>query len=139
MMRGKVGGDMTLEQGREAARMTALSILATLQAELGDLGIQGHLRRIRKDDVIGAGVEISQPPRLSCRLLAQQCEHGPAMLVLPLASVRQHDRGVGLEDRGARSGDGQAVAVWSTIHATSASVPIRHVLPSLAYLTTPPA
>ncbi len=38
MMRGKVGGDLTLEQGREAARMTALSILATLQAELGDLG-----------------------------------------------------------------------------------------------------
>ena len=37
MMRGKVGGDLTLEQGREAARMTALSILATLQAELGDL------------------------------------------------------------------------------------------------------
>ena len=37
MMRGKVGGDLTLEQGRVAARMTALSILATLQAELGDL------------------------------------------------------------------------------------------------------
>ena len=37
MVRGKVGGDLTLEQGREAARMTALSILATLQAELGDL------------------------------------------------------------------------------------------------------
>ena len=26
MIRGKVGGDLTLEQGREAARMTALSI-----------------------------------------------------------------------------------------------------------------
>jgi enamine deaminase RidA (YjgF/YER057c/UK114 family) len=37
MVRGKVGSDLTLEQGREAARMTALSILATLQAELGDL------------------------------------------------------------------------------------------------------
>jgi enamine deaminase RidA (YjgF/YER057c/UK114 family) len=37
MIRGKVGGDLTLEQGREAARMTALSILATLQAELGEL------------------------------------------------------------------------------------------------------
>lgn len=37
MMQGKVGGDLTLEQGREAARMTALSILATLKAELGDL------------------------------------------------------------------------------------------------------
>ena len=32
-------------QGREAARMTALSILATLQAELGDLG---RIQRIIK-------------------------------------------------------------------------------------------
>jgi len=37
IIRGKVGTDLSLEQGREAARMTALSILATLQAELGDL------------------------------------------------------------------------------------------------------
>ena len=37
MVRGKVGGDLSVEQGREAARMTGLSILATLQAELGDL------------------------------------------------------------------------------------------------------
>ena len=34
---GKVGGDLTLEQGREAARLTALSIVATMRAELGDL------------------------------------------------------------------------------------------------------
>ncbi len=37
MVRGKVGRDLTLDEGREAARMTALSILATLRAELGDL------------------------------------------------------------------------------------------------------
>jgi enamine deaminase RidA (YjgF/YER057c/UK114 family) len=37
IVRGKVGGDLTLEDGQRAARMTALSILATLQAELGDL------------------------------------------------------------------------------------------------------
>jgi enamine deaminase RidA (YjgF/YER057c/UK114 family) len=36
-MQGKVGRDLTLEQGREAARMTALSILATMNAELGNL------------------------------------------------------------------------------------------------------
>ncbi len=34
---GKVGGDLTLEQGRDAARLTALSILATMRVELGDL------------------------------------------------------------------------------------------------------
>ena len=37
IIRGKVGGDLTLEEAQEAARVTALSILATLRAELGDL------------------------------------------------------------------------------------------------------
>ena len=37
IVRGKVGGDLTLDDGRRAARMTALSILATLDAELGGL------------------------------------------------------------------------------------------------------
>jgi enamine deaminase RidA (YjgF/YER057c/UK114 family) len=37
VIRGKVGGALSLEQGRIAARMTALSILATLASELGDL------------------------------------------------------------------------------------------------------
>jgi len=37
MVRGKVGSDLSLEQGRNAARLTALSILATVQRELGDL------------------------------------------------------------------------------------------------------
>ena len=37
IVRGKVGRDLSLEEGRQAARMTALSILATLRAELGDL------------------------------------------------------------------------------------------------------
>ncbi|HUB69602.1 MAG TPA: RidA family protein [Acidimicrobiales bacterium] len=34
---GKVGGAVSLEEGYRAARLTALSILATLQQELGDL------------------------------------------------------------------------------------------------------
>jgi enamine deaminase RidA (YjgF/YER057c/UK114 family) len=37
MVRGKVGRDLTLEEGQHAARLTGLSILATLNAELGDL------------------------------------------------------------------------------------------------------
>jgi enamine deaminase RidA (YjgF/YER057c/UK114 family) len=36
-VQGKVGADLSLEEGKQAARMTGLSILATLQAELGDL------------------------------------------------------------------------------------------------------
>jgi len=34
---GKVGADLSLAEGRRAARLTGLSILSTLQAELGDL------------------------------------------------------------------------------------------------------
>lgn len=34
---GKVGAELTLEQGREAARRVALSILGSLSRELGDL------------------------------------------------------------------------------------------------------
>jgi len=37
IIHGKVGADLTLDEGRMAARMTALSILATLQSELGTL------------------------------------------------------------------------------------------------------
>lgn len=37
LIRGKVGGDLSLEEGRDAARLTALSILATLDHELGNL------------------------------------------------------------------------------------------------------
>ena len=45
IVRGKVGGDLSVDDGYRAARMTALSILATLQAELGDLD---HIARIVK-------------------------------------------------------------------------------------------
>lgn len=34
---GKVGSDLTVEQGQEAARQTAINCLAVLQAHLGDL------------------------------------------------------------------------------------------------------
>jgi enamine deaminase RidA (YjgF/YER057c/UK114 family) len=36
-VRGKVGSQLSLDDARRAARLTGLSILATLQAELGDL------------------------------------------------------------------------------------------------------
>jgi enamine deaminase RidA (YjgF/YER057c/UK114 family) len=46
MIRGKVGTDVTVGQAREAARMTALSILASLQAELGDLDRIARIVRV---------------------------------------------------------------------------------------------
>ena len=45
VIRGKVGKDISLDEARVAARMTALSILATLQAELGSLD---RIERITK-------------------------------------------------------------------------------------------
>ena len=42
---GKVGTDLTLDQGRDAARLTALSMLATMHAELGGLD---HVEQIVK-------------------------------------------------------------------------------------------
>jgi enamine deaminase RidA (YjgF/YER057c/UK114 family) len=35
--RGRLGGDMTTSQGREAARVAAIDVLGTLQATVGDL------------------------------------------------------------------------------------------------------
>jgi enamine deaminase RidA (YjgF/YER057c/UK114 family) len=37
MVIGKVGSDLTLEQGRDAARLTGISLLSTLKGEIGDL------------------------------------------------------------------------------------------------------
>ncbi|MBA2562320.1 MAG: RidA family protein [Chitinophagaceae bacterium] len=37
LVTGKVGSELTLEQGRDAARLTGISLLSTLKAEIGDL------------------------------------------------------------------------------------------------------
>ncbi len=37
VIKGKVGGDVSLEQGREAARYTMLNLLAVVQEAVGDL------------------------------------------------------------------------------------------------------
>jgi len=43
LIKGKVGTDLTLEQGQVAAKQTALTMLATLRRELGDLDRIGRL------------------------------------------------------------------------------------------------
>lgn len=43
---GKVGRDRTVEEGYEVARLTALCLLATLKAELGDLGRVRQIVRV---------------------------------------------------------------------------------------------
>ena len=46
IVRGKVGGDLTLEQGQDAARMCALSMLATLDAEFGSLDVVDSIMKV---------------------------------------------------------------------------------------------
>ena len=43
---GKVGAEVTLEQGHAAARLTALAVLGSLKRELGDLERIAHWTRI---------------------------------------------------------------------------------------------
>jgi len=45
-VRGKVGKDRTIEEGYEAARQTALCLLATLKAEIGDLSKVKRIVRV---------------------------------------------------------------------------------------------
>ncbi len=42
---GRVGSTLSIEEGREAARLTAIAVLSTLKAELGDLN---RVRRVVK-------------------------------------------------------------------------------------------
>jgi enamine deaminase RidA (YjgF/YER057c/UK114 family) len=42
---GKVGGELSIEDGYQAARLTCLAMLATIKAQLGDLG---KVRRVVK-------------------------------------------------------------------------------------------
>lgn len=37
-VKGKLGKDLTIEQGYDAARLTAIGLVSTLKAEIGDLG-----------------------------------------------------------------------------------------------------
>jgi enamine deaminase RidA (YjgF/YER057c/UK114 family) len=57
---GKVGTDLTLEQGRAAARLTGLSMLATVRAELGGLD---HVEQIVKVfGMVNVGGPFDQTP-----------------------------------------------------------------------------
>ena len=60
MIRGKVGRDLTLEQGRDAARLSALSALATLRAELGSL--DRIVRILRIFGMVNVGPGFNQTP-----------------------------------------------------------------------------
>jgi enamine deaminase RidA (YjgF/YER057c/UK114 family) len=60
IIRGKVGGSVSLADGRRAARLTGLSILATLNAELGDL--DGIERIIKVFGMVNVAPGFNQTP-----------------------------------------------------------------------------
>ncbi len=59
---GKVGQDLTIEEGREAARLVAISQLAVLKAELGDLN---KVKRVVKVlGMVNCGPEFTEQPQV---------------------------------------------------------------------------
>ena len=52
---GKVGSDLTLDEGRAAARMTGLSLLATMRADLGSLDRVEQIVKVFGMVNVGAG------------------------------------------------------------------------------------
>ncbi len=57
---GAVGTDLTLDEGRNAARLTALSILATMQAELGSLDRVEQIVKVL--GMVNVGGDFNQTP-----------------------------------------------------------------------------
>ena len=60
---GKLGQDLTVEEGYEAARLTGINILARLKAELGDLD---RVKRIVKLlSMVNSAPDFTQPPAVA--------------------------------------------------------------------------
>ena len=61
-MLGKVGVDLTLEQGQEAARLTAISLISTLKAHVGDLN---RVKRVVKVmGLVNCDASFTQQPQV---------------------------------------------------------------------------
>ena len=59
---GKVGQDLTIDEGKEAARMVAINQLAVLKAELGDLN---KVKRVVKVlGMVNCGPDFTQQPQV---------------------------------------------------------------------------
>ena len=62
IMVGKVGRDLSVEQGYDAARQTALNCLATIQSELGSLN---RVKRIVKVlGMVNASTDFTKTPQV---------------------------------------------------------------------------
>ncbi len=90
LIKGKVGRDLTLEEGRIAARQVALTMLSTIQAQIGDLG---KIKRLIKTlGMVNCYPEFEQHP---------QTINGFSQLMVDVFGE--------LEGRGARSAVGMSL------------------------------
>jgi enamine deaminase RidA (YjgF/YER057c/UK114 family) len=62
MIEGKVGSDLTLEQGYEAARVTGLGVLSTVRATLGSLDQVARLVKVL--GMVNCTPEFTQHPQV---------------------------------------------------------------------------
>ena len=62
MISGRVGADMTLEQGKEAARVVGLAILATVRSTIGNL--DRVLRLVKVLGMVNATPEFKDHPQV---------------------------------------------------------------------------
>jgi enamine deaminase RidA (YjgF/YER057c/UK114 family) len=62
MITGKVGADMTLEQGKEAARVTGLAILANVRKALGSL--DRVMRLVKVLGMVNATADFKEHPQV---------------------------------------------------------------------------
>lgn len=59
---GKIGQDLTIEQGKEAARMVAINQLAVLKAELGNLNKVKSIVKVL--GMVNCGPDFTQQPQV---------------------------------------------------------------------------
>jgi enamine deaminase RidA (YjgF/YER057c/UK114 family) len=62
IVKGRLGADLTTEQGRDAARLCALAILAQIKAAVGDLDRVGHL--VKLTGYVAAAPEFTEHPQV---------------------------------------------------------------------------
>jgi enamine deaminase RidA (YjgF/YER057c/UK114 family) len=62
MIQGRVGADLTLEQGKEAARIVGLAILSTVRSTLGSLNKVNRL--VKSLGMVNSGPEFRDHPQV---------------------------------------------------------------------------
>ncbi len=60
---GKVGSDLTVEEGYEAARLVGINLLARLKAELGDLDRVSRVVKLLS--MVNSAPDFTQPPAVA--------------------------------------------------------------------------